>query len=88
MHEAQAKDHETQTEAKKPRNLRPYKFYVSVKHRQLNTDGTTATPEFLEFPDKVALREALGQPKFDGADIRIVRGYEMNVRAKRSVSVN
>jgi hypothetical protein len=94
MHEAQQTKEQTpvapETQAaKRPRNARPYKFFVAVKHRQVDLEhGKPCEPEFLEFPDKAAMREGLAQPKFDGAELRIIRGYEMTVKARRSISVN
>lgn len=89
MHEAQTKEQEVQEATKKRQaKPRPYKFFVSVKHRQIDLEtGKPAAPEFLEFADKAALRETLGQSKYEGADLRIVRGYEMTVKAKHHISV-
>lgn len=91
MHESQVKEQTPvvqEQKEKRVRNLRPYKFYVAVSFRQLSIEGTVQSPELLEFPDKSALREALAGPQYDGATLRIFRGYEMKVKARRNVSIN
>lgn len=91
MQEAQTQSQETTAAEKKKRQTkpRPYRFFVAVKHRQIDAEtNRPADPEFLEFPDKAALREALGQAKYEGAEIRVIRGYEMAAKAKRHISLN
>lgn len=74
---------------KRSRKSRPYKLFVAVKHRQVDLEhGKPADPEFIEFEDKAALRAGLDNPRYDGAELRIIRGYEMTVKARRSISVN
>jgi hypothetical protein len=94
MHEAQQPQEQEQKQevtAKKARRStpRPYKFFATVRHRQVDLEtNKPAEPEFLEFPDKAAMREKLSEPKYEGAEVRIIRGYEMVVKARRSISVN
>ena len=91
MHEASQKE-ETETQAtKRSNNKRPYKYYVVVTHMQQQLDTAPSIilkQEFLSFEDKASLRAALDNPKYESANLRIVRGYEMNVKAKRQISIN
>lgn len=93
MHEAQAKDsnQQTTTTAKKKAvsKRRAQRFYVLVKHRQ--NDPLTGRPhedETHAFESKAQLRAALETPAYETAEIRVIRGYELTVRAKRNISVN
>lgn len=73
---------------RKPRQ-RPFRFFVVVKHRQVDLETNQPKPaELLEFDDKVSMREKLGAPEYETAEVRVLRGYELTVRAKRSVSIN
>lgn len=78
-----------QHESKKRRQTpRPYKFFASIRHRQIDAETQKpADPEFLVFEDKKAFREALTQPKYEGADVRVVRGYEMQAKKKSHISL-
>ncbi len=95
MHEAQSKEATTELKietAKAPRKRsapRAKKYFAIVKHRQIDAiTGVPAGTEFLEFADKPAMRETLGQPKYEGVDLRIIRGHEMNVKVRHSIGVN
>lgn len=95
MHDSQTKEaaEETKTELPKAKargrkTPRTKKFFVQVKHRQINpVTGLTADPEFLEFSDKASMRDTLGLPQYEGVDLRVIRGHEMTVKAKHSISV-
>ncbi len=88
MHESEAKEG-TEIHSPKQKNAkRPYKYYVLVTHRQLDFNGQVAPTEFLSFEDKSALRTALDNAAYESAELRIIRGYEMNVKSKRQISLN
>lgn len=89
METQQSQAKEATTAKKRRHTPRPYRYFVQVRHRQIDAETQKpAEPEFLEFTDKKALREGLGIAKYEGAELRIVRGYEMAVKARRSISLN
>lgn len=91
VHESQAKETTTtETKAKKAnRAHRAYSFFALVKHRQIEAETNQPKPqEVLAFESKAAMRAKLEEPAYETAEVRVIRGYELNVKAKRNFSVN
>ena len=89
MHDAQTKEAPVTQEQKEKRvrrqQPRPFMFYVVVN--SFAADGERDTT-ILQFDNKAKLREVLGGPEYEKADIRIIRGYEMKTQTKRHISIN
>lgn len=74
---------------KKKTRQRPFRFFATVKHRQVDLETNAPKPaEVLEFDDKVSMRAKLGEPDYETADVRVIRGYELTVKSKRNLSIN
>lgn len=83
MHEAQQPKEAIETQTIK-KAQRPYKYYAFVTRHLVS--GPQA--QCFDFQTKSELREAMSHSDYDGAELRIIRGYEMNVKAKRQISIN
>lgn len=89
MHESEQKEQvpqqPTQQVAAKSRvrsKPRPFGYFVTAK----TPDGQVKQGAAL---DKAGLRSLLGSIEFENtSDVRVIRGYEMKVQAKRNFSIN
>ncbi len=94
MHEAQQQQETAPAETAEKKTARagrqrPLKFWALIKHRQVDLETNQPKPsEVLEFEDKAAMRLELANSAYETAEVRVIRGYEMNVKAKRNISIN